>query len=155
MIKQIQYDAYTGISCSKKNAIVQFLCENLEDSWIEQDAVLQAVEYAIKEVPSFGGFILTTEINEQIIAAIIVNKTGMGGYMPEYVAVLNAIAPNYRGKGITKSLIEKAINLGKGDISLLVKNCGPKELILENLTVEAKYMQMNPTKKGSRAKVSA
>ncbi len=145
MIKQIQYNAYTGISCSKKNAIVQFLCENLEGSWVKQDAILQAVEYAIKEIPSFGGFILTTEINEQIIAVIIVNKTGMGGYMPEYVVVLNAIAPNYKGKGITKSLIEKAITLGKGDISMLVKDYGPKELLLENLAVEAKYMQMKPS----------
>ena len=93
MCQQNLYDAYTGISFSKKNAIVQFLQKYLEASWVEETAILKAVEYATKEIPSFGGFVLTAEENQEIVAALIVNKTGLSGLIPEYVAVLQATKP--------------------------------------------------------------
>jgi len=72
MYQQKLYDAYTGISYAQKNAIVQFLKNNLESSWLEEAAILKAVEYATKEIPSFGGFILTAESDEEIVAALVV-----------------------------------------------------------------------------------
>jgi len=109
MFHQNHYDAYTGISFSKKNAIVQFLHKHLESSWVKETAILKAVEYATKEIPSFGGFVLTAEENEEIVAALIVNKTGLSGLMPEYIAVLQATKSIAKGKLIARKLEEKAI----------------------------------------------
>ncbi len=142
MYQQKLYDAYTGISYSQKNAIVQFLKKNLESSWVEETAILKAVEYASKEIPSFGGFILTAETNGEIVAALVVNKTGLSGLMPEYVAVLQATKTIAKGKLIARKLEEKAITLSQGDIANLIMDFGPKELMLEDMTPAAKMLPL-------------
>ena len=133
MFQQNLYDAFTGISFSKKNAIVQFLQKHLEASWVEESAILKAVEYATKEIPSFGGFVLTAEENQEIVAALIVNKTGLSGLMPEYVAVLQATKPITKGKIIARNLVEKAITLAQGDIANLITDFGPREAGIHNV----------------------
>jgi len=142
MFQQHLYDAFSGISFSKKNAIVKFLQKQLENSWVEAAAILKAVEYATKEIPSFGGFILTAEKNEEIVAALIVNKTGLSGIMPEYLAVLQATQPIAKGKLIARKLEEKAITLSQGDIANLIMDFGPKELMLEDMTPAAKMLPL-------------
>lgn len=142
MYQQKLYDAYTGISYAQKSAVVQFLKNNMESSWLEEAAILKAVEYATKEIPSFGGFILTTENDEEIVAALVVNKTGLSGLMPEYVAVLQATKTIAKGKLIARKLEEKAITLSQGDIANLVTDFGPKELLLEEMTPAAKMLPL-------------
>ena len=142
MFQQNLYDAFTGISFSKKSAIVQFLRENLSSKWVEESAILKAVEYATKEIPSFGGFVLTAEENGEILATLIVNKTALSGLMPEYVAVLQATKSITKGKLIARKLEEKAITLSQGDIANLITDFGPKELMLEDMTPQAKFMPL-------------
>lgn len=142
MYQQKHYDAYTGISFSQKNAIVQFLKHNLGAAWVEETAILKAIEYAVKEIPSFGGFILIAEDAQEIVAALVVNKTGLSGLMPEYVAVLQATKPIAKGKVITRKLEEKAIALSQGDIANLITDFGPKELFLEDMTPVAKMLPL-------------
>jgi len=155
MHQQHLYDAFSGISFSKKNAIVQFLQKHLENSWMKEAAVLKAVEYATKEIPSFGGFILTAEKNEEIVAALVVNKTGLSGIMPEYLAVLQATKPIAKGKLITRKLEEKAIVLSQGDISNLVTDFGPKELLLEDMAPKAKLMPIQMNKENQKKAATA
>lgn len=154
MFHQNLYDAYTGISFSKKNAIVQFLQKHLESSWVKEAAILKAVEYATKEIPSFGGFVLTAEENQEIVAALIVNKTGLSGLMPEYIAVLQATKSIAKGKVIARKLEEKAITLAQGDIANLFTDYGPKELMLEDMTPAAKLMPIQ-TNKDKQIKATA
>jgi len=155
MFQQHLYDAFSGISFSKKNAIVKFLQKQLENSWVEAAAILKAVEYATKEIPSFGGFILTAEKNEEIVAALIVNKTGLSGIMPEYLAVLQATQPIAKGKLIARKLEEKAIVLTKGDISNLITDFGPKELLLEDMAPKAKLMPLQTNKENQSKAATA
>ena len=142
MTTPIIYDAFTGIGVSKKKALIGFLSQYSEATWLGKEAINQAVEYAIKEIPSFGGFIVTAEENHQIIAALIVNKTGMQGYMPQHIAVLNAVLPAYKNSSVLKEIKAKAMVLTRGDIALVVNNQGVKDMELQNMTVEAKYMQL-------------
>ena len=74
--------------------------------------------------------------------------------MPEYIAVLEATKPIAKGKLIQRKLAEKAILIAKGDISSLIKDFGPKELLLENMTLEAKFMPLT-TNSENVVKVSA
>jgi len=142
MITPIIYDAFTGIGVSKKKAIIGFLSQYSEATWLDKNAINQAVDYAIKEIPSFGGFIVTAEENHQIIAALIVNKTGMQGYMPQNIAVLNAVLPAYENSPIVKEIKAKAMMLTRGDIAMVVNNQGTKDMELQNMTAKAKYMQL-------------
>lgn len=142
MTTPIVYDAFTGIGISKKKAIVSFLSQYSETVWMEETAIYQAVDYAIKETPSFGGFIVTAEQDHQIIAALVINKTGMHGYMPQNIAVLNAVLPEYKNTNLIKELKAKAMMLTKGNIAIVVNNHGIKDMELQNMALEAKYMQM-------------
>ena len=111
MITQVTYDAFTGIGFSKKKALIGFLNQYSEVNWIDTSAIQKAVEYSIKEMPSFGGFIVTAEKNHQILAALVVNKTGMMGYMPEYVVVLNAVLPAHKNSSFLKIVLNGLNNL--------------------------------------------
>jgi len=142
MTTPIVYDAFTGIGVSKKKAIVGFLSQYSEATWLDKNAIGQAVEYAIKEIPSFGGFIVTAEDNHQIIAALIINKTGMQGYMPQNIAVLNAVLPAYKSSAVLKEIKAKAMVLTRGDIAMVVNNQSVKDMELQNMALEAKYMQL-------------
>ena len=142
MITPIVYDAFTGIGFSKKKAIIGFLSQYSEATWMDTSAIQQAVDYAIKETPSFGGFIVTAEEDQQILAALIVNKTGMQGYMPQYIAVLKSILPKYKNSTIIKELTNQAITLTKGDIAMVTNSFGTKDMELQNMNMEAKLKQL-------------
>jgi len=152
MTTPIIYDAFTGIGISKKKAIVGFLSQYSEATWLDKSAINQAVDYAIKEIPSFGGFIVTAEENHQIIAALIVNKTGMQGYMPQNIAVLNAVLPAYKNSTIIKDIKAKAMVLTRGDIAMVVNNKGVKDMEFQNMAVEAKYKQLPLLRKVKKVK---
>ena len=154
MLHQNHYDAFTGLGHFKKNALVRFFNRYLEHKWLDESSLFRAIDYALKEIPSFGGFILTAEIENEIVAALVVNKTGFAGIMPEYLLVLQAVKPIAKSKVIVRKLEEKAIALAQGDISFLNKERGPKELLLENMTAHAKFREIT-NKVENRSKASA
>ncbi|MEM6316260.1 MAG: hypothetical protein AAF960_01245 [Bacteroidota bacterium] len=146
MFQQCHYDAFSGISFAKKNALVNFLIDHLDATSVNSDAILTAVEYAAKEIPSFGGFILTAEENQEIVAALVVNKTGLSGLMPDYLAVLQAVKPLAKSKLITRKLEEKAIALTKGNIANLIHDFGPEEFLLEKMQPQATFRPIHQVK---------
>ena len=128
---------------SKKKAIIGFLRQYSEATWMDTTAILKAVEYAIKETPSFGGFIVTAEEKGKIVAALIVNKTGMQGYMPEYITVLQAVLPTYNKDTIYNDLIAKAIALTKGDIAMIANSYGIKSMEIQDMNAVARHENVN------------
>jgi len=147
MITPTVYDAFTGIGMSKKKAIIGFLRQYSEATWMDTTAIQKAVEYAIKETPSFGGFIVTAEENGKIVAALIVNKTGMHGYMPEHIVVLQAILPTYIKGSINNDLTAKAIALTKGDIAMVTNSYGVKSMQLQDMNAVARHENVNLLRK--------
>jgi hypothetical protein len=152
MVKPKIYDAYTGISLFKKNTIVQFLLKNLASARLEGSVILKAIESATKEIPSFGGFVITVEEENEIIAALVVNKTGLGGILPEYIAVFQATKPVAKAKIIARKLEEKAIVLSQGDISLLSKSNSAKTITLKKMNPNAKFRPIQTKNKDKRVK---
>jgi len=80
MAKVTLYDAFTNVSTIQKSRIVAFLNKHLDDGKTEQTDIECALDYAVKDVPSFGGFIVKVEDDAgEIIGSTIVTKTGMKG----------------------------------------------------------------------------
>ena len=136
------YDAYTGIGVPKKKALIGFLRQYSNVAWIKPEGIQKAVEYAVKETPSFGGFIVTVEKDHQILAALIVNKTGMQGYLAEHIIVMNAIMPEYMDSSIMHELLRKAYGVAKGDIAMIVNSYSTKNMELKNINVAAREMKI-------------
>ena len=126
----------------EKTAVVEFLFKNLDQYGDPKKHIKKAIEYSIKEIASFGGFTMTLEENGIIKGAVVVNHTGMGGYIPENILVYIAIHKNHRGEGLGKKLLTKAIDHAKGDIALHVEANNPAKGLYEKFGFTNPYLEM-------------
>ena len=89
-----------------------------------------------------GGFILTAMEEDEIVGAVVMNKTGMVEYIPENILVYIAVNKEMRGKGIGTQLMKEAIKMAKGDIALHVEPDNPARLLYERMDFTSKYLEM-------------
>lgn len=74
------YTSFSGIEAFDKIKVLEFFEKN--DSKSNNENLIASISAALKTVPSFGGFIITLSNPEGIIAAAVVNFTGMKPYFP-------------------------------------------------------------------------
>lgn len=154
MFTQTIYDAFTGISPHVRHKLVKFLYNNQGKCEIEKADITSSIEYAMKERPSFGGFILTAEREKEIVAAMIVNKTGMTGYGPENILVYfgaDESADNH--DEVSRDMLQKTIKMTNEDIAFLVTPDNPWKSIFRRLGFEAQLLEMKYARPGSREKL--
>ncbi len=126
----------------EKADIINFLFKNLEQYGDPKADIEKCVHYALKETPSFGGFILVSYAGEEISGVVVINETGMKDYIPENILVYIATHKDMRGKGIGKHLMKQAIELTKGNIALHVEPDNPARFLYEKVGFTSKYMEM-------------
>jgi GNAT superfamily N-acetyltransferase len=136
------YDAVNKPSLSEKTEIVNFLFDNLEEYGDPKKDILKAIDYSLKEISAFGGFTLVLRDEKSIKGSVVINQTGMGGYIPENILVYIATNKNNRGEGIGKQLMEKAIETAKGDIALHVEANNPAKFLYEKFGFTNPYLEM-------------
>ncbi len=78
----------------------------------------------------------------EIVGAVVMNKTGMSGYIPENILVYIAVDSNQRGKGLGKKLMSTAIEMAHGAIALHVEPDNPARYLYEKLGFTNKYLKM-------------
>jgi ribosomal-protein-alanine N-acetyltransferase len=126
--------------------IVDFLYDHLDEYGDAREDIHKALQYALKKRPSMGGFILAGYEEEEIVGAVVINKTGMEGYIPENILVYIAVHGDHRGEGVGSRLMDKAIDLAEGDIALHVEPDNPALYLYEKLGFENKYLEMRLSK---------
>jgi len=142
MLKTKMFNDGNKPSFSEKQEIVEFLHQHLEQFGDPKPHIKKCIDYALKEMNSFGGFVLVASEESEIISAIVINQTGMGGYIPENILVYIATHKDYRGKGIGKQLMQKAMEVSSGDIALHVEPDNPARFLYEKLGFTHKYSEM-------------
>lgn len=142
MIKIEIYDEKKLPDEQLKNEIVEFLFIHLEQYGDKLEYIHKCLNYALGLSDSFGGFVLTSRIEDEMVGAVIVNKTGMGGYIPENILVYIATHRDHRGKGIGKELIRKTLDLAEGDVKLHVEHDNPARFLYEKFGFINKYLEM-------------
>lgn len=134
-------------SFTEKEQITNFLYMHLENFGDPKNQITKAMDYALKETPSFGGFVSAMYNNgDEIVAAVVVNETGMKGYIPENILVYIATHGAHRGKGWGKKLMQHAIETANGAIALHVEPDNPAKYLYEKLGFTNKYLEMRLTK---------
>ncbi len=131
---------------NEKETILNFLFKNLEQYGDPKQDIEKCMNYALNETPSFGGFIVTASLENNIAGAVIVNQTGMKDYIPENILVYIATDANQRGKGIGKALMQHAIDNAQGNIALHVEPDNPAIKLYEKLGFTNKYLEMRLNK---------
>ncbi len=141
------FDAFHQMSEEEKQQAVQFLHEHLERFGDKATAIRKAIDYAVKDIPSFGGFVLKGSIEKQAVGYVVINATGMGGYIPENILVYIATDARLRGKGVGKCLLQKTFALAHGDIALHVEPDNPAKRLYEREGFTNKYLEMRRSHK--------
>ncbi len=141
------YDESALPAKEEKKAIIDFLFTHLDqfgDAWAD---IEKAVNYALKVWPSFGGYVLAGFEQDKIIGAVVVNRTGMQGYIPENILVYIATHGLHRGRGVGKELMQRAIDRAEGSIALHVEPDNPARFLYEKLGFTNKYLEMRLARK--------
>jgi ribosomal protein S18 acetylase RimI-like enzyme len=136
------YDAVTKLTAIEKTEVVNFLYDNLQEYGDPKKDIQKAIDYSIKEISSSGGFTLILKDDGKIKGAVVINRTGMGGYIPENILVYIATHQDHRGEGLGKALMEQAINFTKGDIALHVEPNNPAIKLYEKFGFTTPYLEM-------------
>ena len=136
------FDAVNKPTEFEKKELVDFLFEHLEQYGDSKNDIQKAIDYSIKEFSSFGGFTMLIKNENTIKGIVVINQTGMGGYIPENILVYIATHKNHRGEGLGKDLITKAINHAKGDIALHVEANNPAKHLYEKFGFTNPYLEM-------------
>lgn len=135
------FNAFTGMSPFEKRALVNFIRKNAGIA--SSIAIQEALDYALKRKPSFGGFIVTAYENHQLIGAIVVNQTGMEGYNPNNICVFVAIDHDFEEKEeVLRQLMSKAISYSNGDIAMHIEPDNPALQLYQNMGFRAQYLEL-------------
>jgi ribosomal protein S18 acetylase RimI-like enzyme len=136
------YTPFKKPSFLQKQKIVDFLFTHLDEFGDPKEDISNCLDYAMKEVPSQGGFCVVAHEGRTILGVVIVNQTGMKGYIPENILVYIAVDKAQRGKGVGKSLMKAAIDQAEGNIALHVEPENPAKFLYEKLGFTNKYLEM-------------
>lgn len=120
--------------------IASFLENHLDEFGDKHEDILKCLQFALN--PAKGGFILLALENNELIGAVVINHTGMDGYIPSNILVYIAIHRELRGKGIGKVLMLEAMASTRGGIALHVEPNNPAKKLYERLGFTNKYLEM-------------
>ncbi|REG90954.1 GNAT family N-acetyltransferase [Algoriphagus antarcticus] len=130
----------------QKNEIADFLFLHLGQYGDPKDDIMKCLDYALDQSMHAGGFVVMARENGKILGALIMNKTGMSGYIPENILVYIAVDADQRGKGIGGKIMETAIKMANGSIALHVEADNPAKKLYERIGFTNKYLEMRLTK---------
>ncbi|MEE4215556.1 MAG: GNAT family N-acetyltransferase [Bacteroidales bacterium] len=153
MLETKIYNPETHISPEEKAETISFLFDHLEQYGDKKEDITKAINFSLKEddtapelIP-IGGFVLNGYMDNKIVGSVVVNKTGMSGYIPENILVYIATHRDYRGKGIGRQLMEKAFETAEGNVALHVEPDNPARFLYEKVGMTSKYIEMRYIRK--------
>lgn len=120
--------------------IASFLFQQLDQFGDKKELILKCLDYVFNS--ERGGFVIIAYQDGKIGGAVVVNETGMSGYIPENILVYIAVDKAHRGKGLGKSLMQKTMERATGSIALHVEPDNPAKLLYEKLGFTNKYLEM-------------
>lgn len=122
--------------------IAGFLHQHLDEFGDELDSITKAIKYAFKEDDGRGGYVVIGHEDGEILGVVVVNETGMGGYIPENILVYIAVRGDQRGRGLGKDLMQASIDRAEGDIALHVEPDNAARHLYEKIGFTNKYLEM-------------
>jgi GNAT superfamily N-acetyltransferase len=125
-----------------KEKFIDFLFTHLDRFGDPKDQIEKCMEYAFSDAEGKGGFVLAGYWDKELVGGLIMNETGMSGYIPDNILVYVAVDAKMRGNGIGAQIIKKSFELAKGDIKLHVEYDNPAKRLYERLGMTNKYAEM-------------
>lgn len=146
MLEFIKYDTNEDFKTISRDDYVDFLYTHLGEYGDPKADINKCLDYAFSNEKSEGGFALGAFYEGRLVGGVVMNKTGMSGYIPDYILVYVAVDAAQRGKGFGREIIEKAFAYCDGDIKLHVEYDNPAKRLYERIGFKSKYAEMRYTK---------
>lgn len=123
--------------------VAEFLFTHLDQYGDKIEDIKKCLNYALSTEQGKGGFVVTARDDKNNIAgSVVVNLTGMSGYIPENILVYIAVDRAQRGKGVGKKLMKATIDNAKGAIALHVEPDNPARHLYTKVGFTNKYLEM-------------
>ena len=130
----------------QKGDLADFLVKELGEFGDPKKDVMKCLDYAMEIQKGPGGLVIVLGDFPVLDAALVINHTGMSGYIPEHILVYFAVSENLRGKGIGKSMLEFLLSKIEGGIALHVEPENPAIKLYQELGFSNKYLEMRLTR---------
>lgn len=125
-----------------REEFIDFLFTHLGRFGDPKKDINKCLDYAFSEKEGEGGFALAAFYEGKLVGAQIMNKTGMGDYIPDWILVYVAVDASYRGKGFGSQIIKESFKLCDGRIKLHVEYDNPAKRLYERIGFTSKYAEM-------------
>ncbi|MEM7738489.1 MAG: GNAT family N-acetyltransferase [Deinococcota bacterium] len=133
--------------------LAQFLYVHMGDYGDDLIDIERCLDYAASPAEGKGGVVIVAQrsssqtssnnvTDDTIVGAVILNHTGMQGYIPEHILVYIAVHGDTRGQGLGKTLMQHAVNAVPGSIALHVEEDNPARKLYAAMGFQTKYLEM-------------
>ncbi|MEB2774434.1 GNAT family N-acetyltransferase [Algoriphagus sp. D3-2-R+10] len=146
MIKLETLSTIDSATYLQKNEIAEFLFNHLGQYGDPKEDIMKCLDYALDQSLHAGGFVVMARENGNLLGVLVMNKTGMSGYIPENILVYIAVDAAQRGKGIGGKIMDTAVKMANGSIALHVEPDNPAKKLYERIGFTNKYLEMRLTK---------
>ena len=123
-----------------KGRLSAFLFEHLGEYGDPLEHIEACLDYVID--PGRGGAVFVAECGGELAGVVVLNATGMSGYIPEFILVYIAVDGELRGRGVGAELMRLALSSVHGAVALHVEPHNPARRLYERLGFESKYLEM-------------
>ena len=110
-------------------------------------AIAKAIQYSAKEIPGLGGYVFVLHENDKILGLMVVNKTGMGDYIPENFIAFLTFHKDHRQDGLEQALMDYALEYCQGDLAIHIEGLGQNMKFLQKNGFELTHMEMRLNRK--------
>jgi len=143
MIEFITISSYAEFKGNiSSDNLIDFLYQHLDKFGDTKEAISECLDYAMSDEEARGGYVLLAIDVEQIVGAVIMIRTGMKYYIPEYFLVYIAVHHDFRNQGLGGKLVSRVFELTEGDIALHVEYENPAKRLYERMGFKSKYAEM-------------
>lgn len=137
----VYYNAYSGMSLRDRVAVVQFLEQHEKAE--HKEHICDALDYALKIKPSFGGFVLVAKKDGKIRGVIVSNCTGMAGYNASHLFVFASY--NHHSESDQNAMLElmrEAIRYAKGQVAMHIAPDHPALTLFKQLGFKSEMLAL-------------
>ncbi len=125
-----------------REEFIDFLYEHLDRFGDPKEDISKCLNYAFSDEKSEGGFALAAFYEDKLVGGLIMNKTGMANYIPDWVLVYVAVDATHRGKGFGRQIVESALDMCDDGVKLHVEYDNPAKRLYERIGFTNKYAEM-------------
>lgn len=125
-----------------RDDLAMFFHEKMQPYHDTLEDVHRGLDYAFSSFPGMGGFVIVAGLNDELVGALTMLRTGMKGYVPENLLLFIAVDPALRNHGIGGQLIERMLTECDGAVKLHVEPDNPARRLYERSGFENKYVEM-------------